>query len=48
METFFYLKEQKKCYKKNVFSEDHGGGEGKPILGVQLFIITHITEVNSN
>ena len=28
MENFFYLKEQKKSFKKNVFSEDPGGGEG--------------------
>ena len=40
METFYQMKEEKKCYKKNVFLEDHGGDEDIPMLGVGLVLIT--------
>ena len=45
METFYQMKEEKKCYKKNVFLEDHGGDEDIPMLGVGLKICTFWHEV---
>ena len=46
METFYQMKEEKKCYKKNVFLEDHGGDEDIPMLGVGLMVLeTHSSSV---